>query len=126
MNFGEIWEKFGLEMLIAAAILIFGWILVKWLSNALQNALIKRGAVGASTKMLKTIIRFVLYFNVVLIAASVLDIPTNSVLALFSAFALAFSLAIKDSLALFASGVIILLSKPFIEGDLVEIPSENV
>ena len=126
MNFGEIWEKFGLEMLIAAAILIFGWILVKWLSNALQNALIKRGAVGASTKMLKTIIRFVLYFNVVLVAASVLDIPTNSVLALFSAFALAFSLAIKDSLALFARGVIILLSKPFIEGDLVEIPSENV
>lgn len=126
MSFSEIWEKFGMEIIIAVAILIAGWFFVKWLSDTLQKALIKRGAVGASTKMLNTLIRFVLYFNVVLVAASVLDIPTNSVLALFSAFALAFSLAVKDSLALFASGVLILMSKPFSEGDFVEIPSEEV
>ncbi len=126
MDLAEIWKEYGYDIVIAVLILVVGWFAVKWICNLLQKTFVKRDVMGTSTKLLSTVIKFVLYFNVVLIAASVLDIPTTSVLALFSAFALSFSLALQDSLSLFASGVIIILSKPFTIGDFVEIPSEGI
>ncbi len=126
MGLSDIMREYGFDIIVAILVLVVGWFVVKWLCDIIQKAFVKREVMGTSTKMLGTIIKFVLYFNVVLVAASVLNIPTTSVLALFSAFALSFSLAIKDSLSLFASGVIILLAKPFVAGDFVEIPSEDV
>ena len=54
-------------------------------------------------------------------ALSQLGINTSSILAIFTAASAAFALAIKDSLASFFDGIIILLAKPFSKGDLIEV-----
>ena len=126
MEPNEIIAKYGENLLWAIITLVAGAILVKWVLRIVMRYVEKSELAAGATNFIRGVAAFLLYFIVILTAASVLGIPVTSVLAIFSVFTLAFSLAIKDILALFASGITILFSKPFNAGDFVEIPEENV
>lgn len=126
MEFKEIITKYGESFIWAIITIITGIILVHWAINVIMRYVEKSNLAPGATKFLRGIVAFLFYFVVILTAASVLGIPVTSVLAIFSVFTLAFSLAIKDIIALFASGITILASKPFNAGDFVEIPEEGV
>lgn len=126
METSEIIAKYGEKVLLALAVLVIGSLLVRWAMNIIMRYIRKSELAAGATNFIKGIVAFLLYFIVVLTAASVLGIPVTSVLAIFSVFTLAFSLAIKDIIALFASGITILASKPFNAGDFVEIPDEGI
>ncbi|MBQ7938031.1 MAG: mechanosensitive ion channel family protein [Oscillospiraceae bacterium] len=126
MEPSEIVTKYGERLLWALVILIIGFVLVKWALNFIMKRVEKSNLAAGATKFVHGIIAFLLYFIVILTVASTLGIPITSVLAIFSVFTLAFSLAIKDIIALFASGITILASKPFKSGDFVEIPEEGI
>ena len=126
MSIAEIWSKFGYQIIAAALTLVLGFFLAKAAGRFVKKYFVRRDAATGFTKFTVGILKFVIYFSALLLAASIMDIPVTSVLALFSALALAFSLAVKDTLALFASGVMIVLSKPFAVGDFIEVPSEGV
>ena len=126
MSIAEIWGKYGYQMIAAVVVLVLGFFLAKAAGSFVKKYFVRRNAATGFTKFTVGILKFVIYFSALLAAASVMDIPMTSVMALFSALALAFSLAVKDTLALFASGVMIVLSKPFAVGDFIELPSEEV
>ncbi len=126
MEPGEILSKYGEKVLWAFVTVILGAIIVRWVLQIIMRYVEKSGLAAGATKFIHGIAAFLLYFIVILTAANVLGIPVTSVLAIFSVFTLAFSLAIKDIIALFASGITILFSKPFNAGDFVEIPEETV
>ena len=126
MEPSEIVTKYGERLLWALVILIIGFVLVKWALNFIMKRVEKSNLAAGATKFVHGIIAFLLYFIVILTVASTLGIPITSVLAIFSVFTLAFSLAIKDIIALFASGITILASKPFKSGDFVKIPEEGI
>ncbi len=126
MKLSEIISKYGERTLWALFTVAVGIFLVQYVLKIIMRYVEKSELASGATKFIKGIVAFLLYFIVILTAANVLGIPVTSVLAIFSVFTLAFSLAIKDIIALFASGITILLSKPFNAGDFVEIPEENV
>lgn len=68
-------------------------------------------------------IRIVLWVITVLIVADSLGIPVTSLVALLSVFSLAVSLAVQSVLSNIAGGIVIMLNKPFKEGDFVETSS---
>lgn len=126
MSIAEIWSKYGYQIIAAIVVLVLGFFVAKLTGNFVKKYFTRRDAAAGFTKFTVGILKFVIYFSALLGAASIMDIPITSVLTLFSALALAFSLAVKDTLALFASGVMIVLSKPFAVGDFIEVPSEEV
>lgn len=65
-------------------------------------------------------VRLLLYFVVVLIVADSLGIPVTSLIAMLSVVGLALSLAVQGALANLAGGVLLLTTKPFAVGDYVE------
>ncbi len=67
-----------------------------------------------------TIVYILLIFFVIIAALSRLGIDTTYAVAIFGAAGLAVGLALKDSLANFANGVMLILLQPFKEGDIVE------
>lgn len=73
--------------------------------------------------LIRAILRFVLVFLSVAFSANLVGIPITSLVALFSVVGLAVSLAVQGVLANFAGGIIILVSKPFREGDYIETDS---
>lgn len=103
-------------------IVLVGWIAVGIITKILRNALTK-----AKTKLDISLINFFvtaanicLKLLIVLSALNNLGISTTGLIAAFSAAAVAISLALKDSLGNIASGIIILISRPFSTGDLID------
>jgi len=70
---------------------------------------------------LKSTLNILLWFVIIFVVASALDINATPLLAAFSVIGLALSLAVQDSLSNLAGGINILASKVFVVGDYVEI-----
>ena len=106
---------------ILAAILIF--IIGKWLAGKLSRLitkLLEKNKVDATLiNFLESIIYYTLLMVVVIAVAGQLGINTTSFLTIVGAAGLAIGLALKDSLANFASGVMLIMFRPFGVGDFV-------
>ncbi len=110
---------YGPNILVALAILVFGRWLVKWITHLIKKALIKSGMDDTLVRFLDKLIYYTLLVAVILAAADQVGIKTTSFLAILGAAGLAVGLALKDSLANFASGVMLIMFQPFRVGDAV-------
>ena len=109
---------------ISIAIAIAIWIVGKWIAKKLVRLSRKLMSRAQLDEMLITfagnIIYTVLLIVVGIAALDQLGIKTTSLLAIFGAAGLAVGLALKDSLANFSSGVLLILFRPFKVGDFIE------
>ncbi|MCK5091939.1 MAG: mechanosensitive ion channel [Gammaproteobacteria bacterium] len=107
---------------IATAIAL--WIVGKWIAKKLVRLSRRLMAKAQLDEMLikfaGNIIYTVLLIVVGIAALDQLGIKTTSLLAVFGAAGLAVGLALKDSLANFSSGVLLILFRPFKVGDFIE------
>jgi len=122
INFDAIQAWFSIYALnIIGAILIF--IVGKWLARRIANLLAKimeKNNVDATLIIfLSNLTYYTLVVLVVVAAANRLGINTTSFLTIIGAAGLAVGLALKDSLANFAAGVMLVIFRPFTIGDVV-------
>ncbi len=112
---------------IIAALLIF--LVGKWIARKITNVMVKvlngRNIDVTLTGFLDGIVYYALFVTVIIAAAGQLGIKTTSFLAILGAASLAVGLALKDSLANFSSGVMLILFRPFKVGDWVTIGGET-
>ncbi len=108
---------------IVAAILVF--IIGKWLAGKISRVittLLEKNKVDITlVKFLENIIYYTLLIVVVIAAAGQLGINTTSFLTIVGAAGLAIGLALKDSLSNFASGVMLILFRPYRVADFVTV-----
>lgn len=109
----------GPGVLSAIAILVIGRIVARWLATLSSKALVKAKVDETLVRFLNKVIYYVLLIAVVIAAADQVGIKTTSFLAILGAASLAIALALKDSLANFASGVMLILFQPFRVGDVI-------
>lgn len=119
-NIVEIAIGYSISFVFALLIFFIG----KWISKSvvkiLGKALRKVGGVDETlVGFLENIVYYALLTVVIIAALNKLGIATTSFLAILGAAGLAVGLALKDSLGNFASGVMIVLFKPFKAGDSV-------
>jgi small conductance mechanosensitive channel len=116
---------YGVRLILAILVFIIG----KWLSEKISqlgaNLMDKKGVDPTLTKFLKNIVYYILITAVVIAAAGQLGINTTSFLTVLAAASLAIGLALKDSLANFSSGVMLILFRPFRIGDWVTVAGET-
>ncbi len=103
----------------AIVILIIGRIVARWIAALCSKALVKAKVDETLVRFLNKIIYYVLLIAVIIAAADQVGIKTTSFLAILGAASLAIALALKDSLANFASGVMLILFHPFKVGDVI-------
>lgn len=119
-NIVEIAIGYSISFVFALLIFFIG----KWISKSvvkiLGKALRKVGGVDETlVKFLENIVYYALLTVVIIATLNKLGIATTSFLAILGAAGLAVGLALKDSLGNFASGIMIVLFKPFKAGDSV-------
>ncbi|HJE02929.1 MAG TPA: mechanosensitive ion channel, partial [Aliarcobacter thereius] len=107
---------------IFLAIIIF--LIGKWIVNRVVKVfgkIIRKidGIDEILVRFLENLVYYSLITAVIIAALNKLGITTTSFLAILGAAGLAIGLALKDSLGNFASGVMIIIFKPFKVGDLV-------
>lgn len=119
-NILEIAISYTISFIMALLIFFIG----KWIVNKIVRILGKvlrkiNGIDLTLVKFLENITYYALITVVIIAALNKLGIATTSFLAILGAAGLAIGLALKDSLGNFASGVMIVIFKPFKVGDNV-------
>ena len=119
-NIVEIISGYAFSLLMALLIFIIG----KWIVNKVVGIFGKvlrkvKGMDETLIKFLENIVYYALMIVVLLTSLGKLGVETTSFLAILGAAGLAIGLALKDSLGNFASGVMIILFKPFKVDDTV-------
>jgi len=112
-------SAYSLKILAAILVYLVGKWLSRKLSNVLGNILERKALEPTLVHFLKNMAYYIFFIMVLIAAAGQLGIKTASFLTIVGAAGLAVSLALKDSLSNFASGVMLVLFRPFREGDIV-------
>jgi len=109
-----------INLVIAAIIFLLG----KWFANMAQNSLEKLLRKRAVDEVLVDFLGNITFAMVIIVAVvaafDTLGIPATSFMAIIGAAGLAIGLALKDSLSNFASGVMLVLFRPFTKGDFID------
>lgn len=107
------------HLVVALLVFVIGRMIVNWITALAQKAFKKADVEPTLQRFLCKLIYYILLTGVIIAAAGELGIQTTSFLAIVGAAGLAIGLALKDSLSNFASGVMLILFRPFKVGDLV-------
>jgi small conductance mechanosensitive channel len=112
--------EYGLKLIIALLILLVG----KWMAglarSGLRKAMTRAKVDPTLIGFLSNIAFYLIMVAVVIAAVSQVGIQTTSFVAVLGAAGLAIGLSLQGSLSNFASGVLIILFRPFKVGDFVE------
>lgn len=108
------------NVLAAIAIYLVGKIVVRILTSLFEKMMVRAKVDATLSSFLSNIAHSVLITFVILMALESLGVNTTSLAAIMGAAGLAVGLALQSSLSNFASGVMIILFKPFRVGDFVE------
>lgn len=112
----------GYLLKLVAAIVIFyvGRMIARGVSGLLERSLLSRNIDKAVVSFLSSIVYAILLIATALMALSQVGVQTTSFIAILGAAGLAVGLALQGSLANFASGVLIILFRPFKSGDFID------
>ena len=110
----------GIRIALALAIFVIGRWVVKTVVRLARRVMGKASLDDMLVAFLGNILYTVLLLVVVIAALDQLGVQTTSLIAVFGAAGLAIGLALKDSLANFSSGVMLIIFRPFKVGDFIE------
>ena len=110
---------FAIDVLLAIVVFAIGTRVIKWLVKILKNSLERANLEQGVLTFISSLIRYILYFVLVLIILSQFGVTASSVIAVLGSAGLTVGLALQGSLSNFAGGVLILLLKPFVVGDYI-------
>ncbi len=116
----ELLLTYGLNILFAILIFIFGRITVKIIIKWLRSFFNKRKFDATLSSFVLNLIYIILLVFVIIAALGQLGVQTTSLVAILGAAGLAIGLALQGSLANFASGVLLIVLHPFKLGDYIE------
>ena len=111
---------YGIKIIGAIAILILGRIVVGILAGVVRRVMKKGDVDETLTKFVVSLTRIALMAFVIIAAISTLGVQTTSFVAIIGAAGLAIGFALQGSLSNFASGVMLIIFRPFRAGDFVE------
>ena len=111
----------GIKIIFALVIFYVGRMVVGIVVRSIDKLLSSRGMDEILVSFLTSIIRWVLLLFVIVAALSQLGVDTTSLVALLGAAGLAVGLSLQSSLSNFASGVMLIIFRPFTKGDFVEV-----
>lgn len=120
-NIAGLVTNFVIQAVIALVIFFVGKWIARQLANLVQRMMIHRSLDVALVSFVTSLVYWALLIFVTIAALGQLGIQTTSFIAIIGAAGLAIGLALQGSLANFASGILILIFKPFKIGDLIEV-----
>lgn len=113
-------QNTGLAIVRTVAFFVLGLVVIHIVQVIARATTLKSRKLDKSAStFIVSLITVVLYVALAVLVVSSLGFSTAGIIAAFSAVALAVALALKDSLASLANGVIIIFTKPFKKGDYI-------
>jgi small conductance mechanosensitive channel len=112
--------EFGIALITAIVIFYVGRIVVRLVTRALRKVMNARDVDPTLVSFISNLVNMILMVIVAIAAIGALGVQTTSFIAILGAAGLAVGLALQGSLSNFASGVLIIIFRPYKVGDWVE------
>ncbi len=112
--------RFLLVLIIGAIVVKVAVSVIRRLLNAPKSKL-----KGTAANFLTTLAKVALVCLYVIVLLSTLGVDTTSLVAIFSVLTLALSLAVQGVISNLASGIMLVVTKPFEEGNFVDIGGDS-
>jgi small conductance mechanosensitive channel len=116
----ELIVSYVIKFVVAILILIIGKMIANSVAKVMGRGMTRKGVDGAVISFLSAIIKSVIFIAAILMALSQVGVQTTSFIAILGAAGLAIGLSLQGSLANMASGVLIIMFRPFRAGEYVE------
>lgn len=114
--------EYGLNIIGAIIILILGWIAAKWLARRTKRYLKRTDKVDDTlTPLFVQMVKILVLIITILAVLNQFGVQTASLVAILGAAGLAIGLALQGTLSNIASGVMLLILRPFNVGEAVNI-----
>lgn len=113
------WELFALNIVYAAVILGVGWFSANMVRSLLMRLARTRSVDIAVSRFLASLVQYGVLAAAVIAALDRVGVASTSFVALLGSAGIAIGLALQGDLSNFASGVMILLYRPFDIGDVI-------
>lgn len=117
--------QYGPNIVLSLVILIGGLWFIKRISTTFSSLLKARNVDESLRPFFASMVDIGLKVVLLLVVAGRLGFETTSFIAIFSALAFAIGLALQGSLGNFASGVLILLFRPYKVGDVISVADKS-
>lgn len=109
------------KVLLALLTLIIGFWIIKKISRVVESMILRSNVDPSLGAFLSSIASILMKVMLLMSVASMFGVNTTSFIAIFSALMVGIGMALNGSIGHFASGVMLMIFKPFKTGDLVEI-----
>ncbi len=112
----------GVTLVKSITIVLLGYLLIKVFIKFLKYSLLKTGFKEKTlANFIISLVNFGLMLILIIYSLTLVGVSPDSVVTIASVFSLGLSLALQDTISSFANGIIIIMSKPFVEGEYVEV-----
>ena len=106
---------------LSIVILAVGWIVIKFIIRIARKALDRTSLDPVLYRFILKILRIVMWIILALTIMERFGFKMSSLITVLAAAGAAIALALKDSLANVAGGIMILINKPFAQDDFIDI-----
>ena len=111
--------RFGVKVLLAVLVFVVGVWVIRFIRKIIHKAFIKTNADKGVAQFTESFARIALYAVLIMLIATSFGVDAASVVAVLGSAGVAIGLALQGSLSNFAGGILILLIKPFVNGDYI-------
>ena len=109
------------NILLALIIFVIGRYIIRWVKSFAVRVMTRANYDSAAMSFVTQIINYLLLIGLVLICLNQIGVPTTSFVAAFGAFGLGIGLALQNNMSNLASGLLILIFKPFRAGHVIQV-----
>lgn len=111
--------RFGVKIVLAILTFAVGVWVIRLIRKIIHKAFVKTNADKGVAQFTESFVRIALYVVLIMLVATSFGVDTASIVAVLGSAGVAIGLALQGSLSNFAGGILILLVKPFVNGDYI-------
>lgn len=116
---------YGPKIVIGLLTLLIGLWIINWVTKLLDLTMTRRGMESSVRSFLSSLVSVGSKVMLLLSVAGTFGLQTTSFIAIFTALAFAIGTALSGSMGHFASGVLLLIFRPYKVGDLVTLAGQT-
>jgi small-conductance mechanosensitive channel len=113
------------SLALAAGILFLGWFANKLSNRVIEKGVKRRGGDVHAAVSAKKVTTYIIYPITLVLVLGVFGLPVQSLGTALGLIGLGVSFALKDMIANFISGILILIGQPFKVGDQIKVAGEE-
>ena len=121
----ELWVDAGIKLVYVLVILIVGGRLIKLITKLITKSKLYKKMDRSVASFLLSFVKVALNILLLVIMASIIGIPSASIVTLIGSAGLAIGLAMQGGLSNIAGGLVILIFKPFKVGDFIDTHTDS-